>query len=69
MYSEHLVGAEQPERFEFNTSTVLEKAFKALPRHFKFGQAFVFCFFIFFGCQSLGTNTRYAESKSCWIHY
>ena len=51
MYSELLVGAEQPERFEFNTSTLLEKAFKALLRYFKFGQAFVFCFFIFSGAR------------------
>ena len=32
-----LVGAEGPKSFEFNTSTSLEKALKALPSHFKCG--------------------------------
>lgn len=51
MYSEHLVGAEQPERFEFNTSTLLEKAFKALPRHFKLDRLLFFAFLFFSGAR------------------
>ena len=31
--------------FEFNTSTLLEKALKAILSHFKFEQTFFFCFF------------------------
>ena len=43
-----MMGTEGPKMFEFNTSTVLEKALKALPSHFKFEQTFVFLLFIFF---------------------
>ena len=48
-----------PKILEFNASTLLEKALKALPSHFKFEQTFVFfCFLLLlffwtpeFGCQ------------------
>ena len=62
-----------PKILEFNASTLLEKALKALPSHFKFEQTFVFFAFYyhyyFFGHQSLGANTILAAvSKSCWVH-
>ena len=37
--------------FEFNTSTLLEKALEVLPSHFKFEQ--FFCFLFFLGLQPL----------------
>ena len=42
-----MLGVEEPKMFEFNTSTLLEKAFKALPSHFKFEETF-FLLFLFF---------------------
>ena len=46
-----MVVAEGPKFFEFNTSTLLEKALKALPTQIKFEQAFAFLLFILFGVQ------------------
>ena len=43
--------AEGPKFFEFNTSTLLEKALKALPTQIKFQHAFAFLLFILFGVQ------------------
>ena len=57
-----MVGDQRPKRFEFNTSTLLEKALKALPRHFRLKQTFVFLFFIF-----LGADIASAVLKSRWI--
>ena len=53
-----MVVAEGSKNFEFNTSTLLKKALKALPSHFKFEQTFVFLCFIFWGGRkSLGVDT------------
>ena len=46
-----MVVAEGPKFFEFNTSTLLEKALMALPTQIKFEQAFAFLLFILFGMQ------------------
>ena len=46
--STSMVEADGLKNFEFNTSTLLEKAFKAFPSHFKFKQIFAF-FSLFFG--------------------
>ena len=46
-----MVVAEGPKFFEFNTSTLLEKALKALPTQIKSEQAFAFLLFILFGVQ------------------
>ena len=43
-----LVGSERQKMFEFSTSTLLEKALKALPSHFNFEQTFLFLLCIFF---------------------
>ena len=44
------MGAERPNIFEFNTSTLLEKTLKAPPSHFKFKQNFIF-FLLFWGAR------------------
>ena len=41
-----IVGAVEPKAVVFDTSTMLENTFKALPSHFKFKQTF--CFFAFY---------------------
>ena len=46
-----MVVAEGPKFFEFNTSTLLEKALKVLPTQVKSEQAFAFLLFILFGVQ------------------
>ena len=46
-----MVVAEGPKFFEFNTSTLLEKALKALLTQIKFQQAFAFLLFILFRVQ------------------
>lgn len=43
-------GTEGPKSYEFTTSTLLEKALKALSSHFKFEQTFVFLLFLYFLC-------------------
>ena len=46
-----IVTAERPTLFEFNTSTLLEKALQALPSQIKLDQTFAFLLFIFRGVQ------------------
>ena len=61
-----MVGAEEPKKFEFNTSALLEKSLKAPPSHSS-RLLFFFFLFILFGCQGLGADTMSAVSRACWI--
>ena len=58
-------GAEGPKTFEFNTSTLLEKALRALPIRLKFEQTFIFMLFIFFGGGGGGGARIWALEFGC----
>ena len=64
-----LVGAERQKMFEFSTSTLLEKALKALPSHFNFEQTFLFLLCIFFWVPECGRVVvwSFVSALNAWV--
>ena len=68
-----MVGVEGPNNFELSSSTLLEKALKALPSHFKFDQSFVsFLIFNFWGAPDFGHQNIHPtniEIRKCLLKH